>query len=215
MRLARPVTTALRTLQAALWIFGSYALSYCIFLVWDAHATQQRLAHDFEQTRFEQARTAKNSSLLPAASYKPTNAVKPASRAARAPSMGRLAIARLGVSAMILEGADSRVLRLGLGHIPGTSEPGDPGNIAIAGHRDTFFRPLRHIREGDEIVLETVSKTYHYSVNSTEVVSPTDLEVLQPHDRDELTLITCYPFNYLGQAPQRFIVHAVLVNTKQ
>ena len=112
---------------------------------------------------------------------------------------------------MVLDGTDSAVLRKGLGHIRGTSAPGEQGNVAIAGHRDTFFRPLRRIQAGDSIVLETLHGTYQYRVTFVEVVEPTDLAVLRYRDKPELTLITCYPFSYLGRAPKRFIVHALLI----
>jgi sortase A len=112
---------------------------------------------------------------------------------------------------MVLDGASSQTMRVGLGHITGTSSPGENGNVAIAGHRDTFFRPLRRIQEGDEILLETPAKALTYRVSSTEIVDPSDVAVLRSHGKDELTLVTCYPFSYLGPAPKRFIVHALLV----
>jgi len=112
---------------------------------------------------------------------------------------------------MVLDGASSQTMRVGLGHITGTSSPGENGNVAIAGHRDTFFRPLRRIQEGDEILLETPAKALTYRVSSTEIVDPSEVAVLRSHGKDELTLITCYPFSYLGPAPKRFIVHALLV----
>jgi sortase A len=111
---------------------------------------------------------------------------------------------------MVLEGVGPRTLRVGLGHIPGTSNPGQPGNVAIAGHRDTFFRPLRGIKQGDEITFETPKQDYHYRVSSVEVVDPADIAVLKSHQKNEMTLVTCYPFSYIGAAPKRFIVHAVL-----
>jgi sortase A len=124
--------------------------------------------------------------------------------------LARLEIPRIRVSAMVLDGAGSRTLRVGLGHISGTSRPGEQGNVAIAGHRDTIFRPLRRIKAGDEVVLETPRNTYHYRVSRIEIVDPTDTSVLKSHGQNELTLVTCYPFSFLGRAPKRFIVHAVI-----
>ena len=125
--------------------------------------------------------------------------------------VGRLEIPKLGVSLIILEGAGSKTLRIGLGHIPGTSLPGQQGNVVIAGHRDTFFRPLRNINICDEVSIDTTARTYHYQVRSFEIVDARNVNALRFHDKNELTLITCYPFSYIGPAPKRFIVHAELV----
>ena len=109
---------------------------------------------------------------------------------------------------MILEGTDARTLRRAVGHIPGTPLPGQRGNVAITGHRDTFFRPLRNIRKYDEIRLTTLSGSYRYRVDSIKVVEPEDMEVLDNSDDAILTLVTCYPFYFVGPAPKRFIVRA-------
>jgi len=122
--------------------------------------------------------------------------------------MLRLEIPRVGLSTIVLEGVGSRTLRVAIGHVPGTSWPGQPGNVVIVGHRDTFFRPLRKIRLCDEVSLETADHTYHYRVSAFEIVDRDNLSVLRFHGKDELTLITCYPFSYLGPAPKRFVIHA-------
>lgn len=122
--------------------------------------------------------------------------------------IGRLEIARLHVSVPIIEGADDAVLKRGAGHVPGTAAPGAIGNVAIAAHRDKWFRPLRNIRANDEITLETPGGVYHYLVRSTQIVTPKDVEVLRQTHDPELTLLTCYPFYYVGHAPKRFVVHA-------
>lgn len=197
----------LRLLEGALWICGCCSLCYCIFLIGDALITQARLTRRFERTRTAKVRTVR---LVPTPEPATLKPAKPECIPPGIASLARLEIPRIGLSAMVLEGADSRTLRVGLGHIPGTSSPGDHGNVAIAGHRDTFFRPLRHVEAGDEIVLETPTNAYRYHVTSVEVVSPSDIAVLRSHEKDALTLVTCYPFFYLGRAPKRFIVHAVL-----
>ena len=120
----------------------------------------------------------------------------------------RIEIPRLGVSVIVLEGVQPRYLRLGAGHIPGTALPGESGNVAIAGHRDTFFRKLSQIRGQDRITLTTLRGSFAYSVESTQIVNPDAVEVLRPSDQPTLTLITCYPFSYIGAAPQRFVVKA-------
>jgi len=122
--------------------------------------------------------------------------------------VGELDIPRLHLSVMIFEGDDARILKLGGGHIPGTALPPGNGNIGIAAHRDTFFRPLRGIHENDEITLRTPAGTFRYRVTETEIVPPSNIRVLAPAPGRDLTLVTCYPFYYIGNAPQRFIVHA-------
>jgi sortase A len=113
---------------------------------------------------------------------------------------------------MVREGSDERTLSLALGHIPGTALPGQPGNIGVAGHRDTLFRSLRNVAANDEITFETRGATYVYRVKATQIVKPEDVEVLDPGPTRELTLVTCYPFEYVGSAPDRFIVKAQLLS---
>ncbi len=122
--------------------------------------------------------------------------------------IGRIVIPRLGVRAVVKEGVDSTTLRRGVGHVPGTALPGDLGNVALAGHRDTFFRSLKDVKRDDVIRLETLEGDYEYVVQSTKIVYPKDVNVIAPTKDAELTLVTCYPFYYVGSAPQRFIVKA-------
>jgi len=128
------------------------------------------------------------------------------------PDLGRanglLTIPRLGISTLVLDGVGTRELKLGAGHIPGTAAPGDNGNVGIAAHRDTFFRRLRDIRADDVIELSTPEGSWSYAVDKTQVVVPERIDVLAPSGEPELTLVTCYPFFYVGPAPKRFIVHA-------
>jgi sortase A len=124
-------------------------------------------------------------------------------------AIGRIEIARLGVSSIILEGSDETTLRRGIGHISGTALPGQPGNVGLAGHRDTFFRALRNVRRDDAIVLRTPRGDYRYHVVWTRTVSPSAIEVLHPTPEASVTLVTCYPFYFVGAAPERFIVRAV------
>ena len=125
--------------------------------------------------------------------------------------LGSISIPRLRISSVILEGTDDHTLALSVGHIPGTAAPGREGNVALAGHRDTFFRGLRNIRNRDDILLTTSVGTQFYEVESTRIVSPEDVSVLNDIGRPLLTLVTCYPFYYIGSAPKRFIVRAHLV----
>jgi sortase A len=123
--------------------------------------------------------------------------------------IGRLEVPRVGVSVMVLEGDDDDTLSQAAGHIPDTDLPGQPeSNVGIAGHRDTFFRPLMNLRKGDEIRLTTDRGAYRYTVDSIRIVSPDDVAVLDPVDHPVLTLVTCYPFYFVGHAPNRFVVQA-------
>ena len=106
---------------------------------------------------------------------------------------------------------DTRTLRGAVGHIPGTALPGERGNAGFAAHRDTFFRPLQGVRKGDEVIVTTPRGVYRYSVTGTRVVEPENVSVLDPTKETALTLVTCYPFDYIGSAPQRFIVRASLL----
>jgi sortase A len=114
--------------------------------------------------------------------------------------------------ATVLEGSDDATLRRAAGHIEETPLPGQPGNIGIAGHRDTIFRPLRGVHVGDAVDLTTRDRVYHFRVAATKIVEPDDVHVLNPTSEPTLTLVTCYPFAYIGHAPRRFIVQAQLVN---
>jgi len=122
--------------------------------------------------------------------------------------VGRIEIPRLGISTIVLEGVDSKTLRRGVGHIPETAPPGAGGNVGLAAHRDSFFRGLKDIRKNDIIRLKTLDGSYEYRVEQTEIVTPEDTQVLADTGVPELTLVTCYPFYYVGSAPKRFIVHA-------
>jgi sortase A len=122
--------------------------------------------------------------------------------------LGHIEIPRIGVSVAVLQGTTSRTLRLGVGHIKGTALPGETGNIGIAGHRDTYFRALKDIRKDDEIQLETATGITRYDVDWIQITSPSDVGILAPAAESSLTLVTCYPFYYIGASPKRFIVHA-------
>lgn len=123
--------------------------------------------------------------------------------------LGKLEIPRLGIKVMVLQGTDDATLALGAGHVRGTPLPGGDGNAAIAAHRDTSFRKLEGIRRGDTIQYGTLHHGYAYVVESIEIVDPSDTRVIESSDRQELTLISCFPFHFVGSAPKRFIVHAL------
>jgi sortase A len=128
----------------------------------------------------------------------------------RGDTVGKLTIPRLGAAYYVMEGDHEEELRRGPGHLRGSAMPGDHGNCIIAGHRDTHFRILKDIQKGDDILVETKSGQYLYRVKSMRVVSADDKAPLQPTARAELNLITCFPFYYVGNAPKRFVVEALL-----
>lgn len=127
-------------------------------------------------------------------------------------AVGRLEIPRLGVVAIVSEGDDEVTLDRAVGLIPGSAHPGEAGNMVLAGHRDTFFRPLREIRLNDRIRVVVPDHTYEYRVESMRVVSPDETSLLGSNGVEQLTLVTCYPFRFVGPAPERFVVSATRVN---
>lgn len=200
---------------------GVLLLGYCGFVLLDA-----RLYATYQSRRFQRAfksLTAVNGSAenphlssLPAAeaasNHTRTGSSGSAGRAGSA--LGRIEISAIGLDAIIMEGTDAKTLRRAVGHISGTPLPGQQGNTAIAGHRDTFFRALRNIRENDAIMLTTLAGSYGYRVDSIKVVEPDNTAVLDNSDAEILTLVTCYPFYFVGPAPKRFIVRAHRISAK-
>jgi sortase A len=134
--------------------------------------------------------------------------LEPSKEPVRGSVVARLEIPSIELSVIVLEGVDDSELLKGAGHVPGTAMPGEPGNVGIAAHRDTFFRPLRNVKAGDLIILTTLEREVRYEVEKTWVTEPSDVAVLDDVDTPALTLITCYPFSYIGPAPDRFIVRA-------
>jgi len=169
-------------------------LGYCGFVLLDTWAFQRREQRQLDQRLIGRIASPTSQKELPPA--------------AAGGLIGRIEIGRLGLSVMVIEGTGAKALRRAAGHIAGTALPGQPGNIGISAHRDTFFRPLRNIRQDDIITLTTMGGEYRYRVVSTRVVNPSGVEVLGPSQTEVLTLVTCYPFYFVGSAPQRFIVRA-------
>jgi sortase A len=183
----------LRWISRILFAGGIATIAYCGFVLADTWTFQkrQRLQLDRLLTSFAGSPVSSESARMAAGGL-----------------IGRIEIPRLGVSAIVMEGTSNVTLRRAVGHISGTALPGDVGNVGISGHRDTFFRPLRNIRQNDIITLTTLLGEFRYRVISTRVVDPSDVAVLGPTGRDTLTLVTCYPFYFVGAAPDRFIVLA-------
>jgi len=189
---------------------GIVMLGYCGFMLLDAKLFQSYQSWRFQQAVQVSQPPASSVALLSApvdASFEPAERKTIPGREGAA--LGRIEISRIGLSAMIMEGIDDKTLRRAVGHFPGTEMPGQQGNFVIAGHRDTFFRPLRKIRLDDEITLTTLHGSYRYRVDSTRVTQPEDISPLDnSDDASMMTLVTCFPFEFVGHAPQRFVVRA-------
>ena len=126
------------------------------------------------------------------------------------PPLAVLRIPRIGLEVPVLPGTDELTLNRAVGHIPGTALPGRAGNVAVAGHRDGFFRGLKDLELGDRLELETLDGRQTFAVTGLTVVIPTDVHVLEPTNEPTLTLVTCYPFYFVGSAPKRYIVRGEL-----
>lgn len=143
------------------------------------------------------------------AGWSPTSKTKPISDPNQV--LGKLDIPALHLSTPIVDNDDDESLLMGAGHIRGTALPGGLGNFVVAAHRDTYFRPLAGIHAGMKMQVITTDGTYTYIVESTKIVQPDDVDVLDIGDVPQMTLITCYPFHYIGSAPKRFVVQARLL----
>ncbi len=177
-------------MEYCLWAAGCLALGYCAFL--------------WGRAEFDQAQG--NWTLdHPAERHTSLSAISEGSL------LGRIEIPRLDLSAVVFEGTSDDTLSRGVGHLRGSASPGQRGNLVLAAHRDTFFRSLRGIRQGDQVTVQVPDGEFHYLVQSTSIVQPDQTEVLQPSADATLTLITCYPFGYIGNAPERFIVRATKI----
>jgi len=213
---ATPARVMLRWASNFFFIVGIIALGYVSITLLDARLYQAREARKFEEARRTRKAARPSSGLQnPPASLPPSQPNPAATQRVEmirgSAAWGRIEIKSVGLSSMIMEGVDRETLRRGIGHIPGTALPGQPGNVALAGHRDTFFRALRNVRKNDEITLETLDGHFRYRVDFTQVVAPEYTEALNGSGVAILTLVTCYPFSYVGQAPQRYIVRAHMI----
>ena len=161
------------------------------------------------RSRIDNAAASRQLDLMIAAQRsRVATAPAPALRLGAGDVVGRITAERVGVSTVVLEGDDSSTLLDAAGHIPGTALPGEDGNVAVAGHRDSFFRGLRNIHRGDRITFTCPQGTFRYEVEAIRIVDPDDTWVLEPQGQPSLTLVTCYPFGYIGHAPHRFVVVA-------
>jgi len=186
-------STRTRILRGASYFFlaiGLLALGYAGFVFVDAHFYQA-----LEMKKFEP----------PGLLYEPHIPLE-------GEVIGEIQVPRLGLNVMVVQGDSPVNLRRAVAHLSKSALPGEWGNVALAGHRDTFFRPLRDVRLGDEIRFTTSARSFEYVVESIEVVAPADIRVLETATGHDLTLLTCFPFYYVGPAPQRFVVRAREIN---
>lgn len=183
-------------LERVLFVVGITCLGVFGLVTAGAAVYQRERAAAFEERRAIES--------LPAAPAQ----VQPAVAEADDSLIGMLDIPRLELTTPIIAGDDPVTLEIAAGHLSDTPRPWEPGNSAIAAHRDGLFRPLKDIRVGDQVIVRTIRGDLEYRVRDTKIVQPDDLSVLAPTENHTLTLITCYPFAYIGNAPKRFIVHA-------
>lgn len=195
--------------QRVLFAGAILMLGYCGFVLVDAWIFQHRERQSLELLLHEEHAAKGPSTTAPAAPGS-IPAIGPFIGPAIGPDglIGSMEIPRIGVAVVVVEGTGKATLRRAAGHIVGTGLPGRPGNVGIAGHRDTFFLPLRNVQRDDLITLTTLRGEFRYRVVSIKVVGPYDVAVLNPDGTEILTLVTCYPFNFVGAAPERFIVRA-------
>lgn len=183
-------------------------LGYCAFVFLATRRYQEQAQHKLE-------RLAQSSSAQVSDHTRPEATDRPVTRRVSnepTPFVGRIEIPRTHLSAIVAEGTSSEILTIAVGHVEGTALPGESGNIALAAHRDTFFRGLGELQSGDLIRLTIPKGRVDYRVEFTEVVDPADTWILRSGSNQALTLITCYPFHYIGAAPKRFVVRAYRVH---
>ncbi len=188
-------------LAGILFTVGVLALGYWSWAVLDGRSHQAALARRLE-------------AVAPRSRRGRTGRIASATRreAAESGLVGRLEIPRLGLSALIVEGTDDLSLQRGIGHLAASAFPGEPGNVALAAHRDSYFHRLGDVASGDLVRLRTPDGVFAYRVDTTFVVPPDRGDLLVGHGRAMLTLVTCYPFHWIGPAPERFVVRAVPVD---
>jgi sortase A len=218
----------IRCASALLFLVGISALGYCAYVSLDARYFQNAQSRQFDQALNDARSAAANDPAVHATGVGKDSAASPlmpvfagADRATPRTSspiasdsvpLGRIEIPAIGLTSMIQEGTARLTLQRGVGHIQGTSLPGQSGNVGLAGHRDTFFRKLRFIHVDDEIKVSTLTGVFWYRVDLISIVEPQDSQVLRDTGGDFLTLVTCYPFGFIGPAPKRFVVRALRVS---
>lgn len=211
----------MRLLETALWIVGTTLIAFYIAANAWGNAQAQRHVSGFAGAQQIARGLADVNEQRDTFERPASNVVEVAARPALAVAdiavtentvVAVLRIPGIALEVPVMYGTGEGVLRRGAGVIEGTRMPGTQGNVALAAHRDTFFRGLKDIALGDQIELETFDRTLHYRITELSVVEPTAVHVLADTAESVLTLVTCYPFYFVGNAPQRFIVRAEVAN---
>lgn len=198
MSRSRRADACLKWVERVLLAGGVALLGWCAFIVVDTRVSQASASRALEALP----------AIGPAVAARGPSPPEPAPPPTPGTLVGRLEIRRLKIDAVVREGTDATTLRRAVGRISSTAMPGTTGNVGLAAHRDTFFRTLKDVRPDDEILLTTPRGEFRYVVRGTKVVEPSDTWVLDPTPRPGMTLVTCYPFHFIGAAPHRFIVRA-------
>ena len=210
----------MKIVEGLLWITGiALLLAYATASAWGEHERVQGIAA-FALARdpgMQSARLTPGPDAAESAWANPTAAVHPVTVRAQAQQHDRgelpiavLRIPRIALEVPVRHGTQDPVLARGAGLVEGSPLPGTPGNVAIAAHRDSFFRGLRDVAVGDLVELDAMDRTLIYRITDLSIVEPRDVHVLDEIGEPALTLVTCYPFQFVGRAPQRFIVRAVV-----
>lgn len=194
-------------IERACWSAGALLLAAYAVIAADAAWARQ---HDV--ARFELASAPPDTSTW---SPSRVQAYHASALVAADPLIGVVAIPTVGLEVPLYSDASELNLNRGAGLIPGMARPGDSGNVGIAGHRDGYFRLLRNVKVGEIIQVRTATARYLYRISALSIVSPTDARLLAPTPRPAVTLVTCYPFYFVGNAPQRFVVRGVLIRTEE
>jgi sortase A len=194
-------------IEKACWVAGTLLLATYAVIAADAVR-----AHERDIARFELATSAPDMSTW---SQSRVQAYRASALVAGDPLIGIVAIPDVGLEVPLYSDASELNLNRGAGLIPGMARPGDAGNVGIAGHRDGYFRLLRNVKVGEIIQVRTARTRYFYEVAALNIVAPTDARLLAPTTRPAVTLVTCYPFYFVGNAPQRFVVRGVLIRTEE
>jgi sortase A len=214
-----------KIVEAICWIIAVLALGWFSYVQAEAYFFQGEQSRRLDALLYSRSNSAAvpgGAAASPADEALPFPALPAGESAASVPTaprpkvydaapgdlLGRIEIPRLHVSAAIIEGDDTDDLRHAVGHIPGTALPWESGNIGLAGHRDSFFRSIGSLRDGDQIVLTTIRGTFQFRAAEFAIVKPDDVGVLSSVQQPALTLVTCYPFHYIGSAPKRFVIRA-------
>jgi LPXTG-site transpeptidase (sortase) family protein len=200
-----PTLATRRRLLILQRVFFTFAIAFSI--IYGGGVLRAALYHVFDNRAFDE--TLKAAARKPATTARQASAQTAAAPGPRSGPLARLDIPRVGLSVVVRDGTDEWTLNRGAGHIAGTSYPGSDGNIGIAGHRDGYFRALRDVHPADEILLTSSDGSIErYRVESATIVKPEDVSVLARRASPSLTLVTCYPFSYVGSAPKRYVLTA-------